>query len=169
MKSLEDNSIQMWRTLSIENVFTHLDSNPRGLSCAEAALRVAQYGPNELQATEPTSPWAILAAQFKIERSHEHDLRLTGVDPVFQGLQLPIRPPFCAESSFFQVMDFNDDYSIHESGLFFKISPYHKYISICIISFPNHKISRVYRMQHSLPQLKPLSCFLCCRLPHQII
>jgi Ca2+-transporting ATPase len=65
LKPLVSNSTQTWHTLSVQDVFTHLESNPHGLSGAEATNRVAQYGPNELQAAEPTSPWAILAAQFK--------------------------------------------------------------------------------------------------------
>jgi len=65
MKTLKDTSAQQWHALPIKNVFSRLKSNPRGLSYAESASRVGQYGPNELQASEPTSPWVILAAQFK--------------------------------------------------------------------------------------------------------
>jgi Ca2+-transporting ATPase len=65
MKPLIEKSAQMWHTLSIEDTFTHLESNPQGLSGAEAIRRLAQYGPNQLQASEPVSPWTILAAQFK--------------------------------------------------------------------------------------------------------
>lgn len=39
-------------------------SPPRGLADAEAARRLADVGPNELQREQPTSPWRILAGQF---------------------------------------------------------------------------------------------------------
>ncbi|MFH1026968.1 MAG: HAD-IC family P-type ATPase, partial [Pseudomonadota bacterium] len=55
----------MWHTRSIEDIGTGLESTPHGLTGAEAARRLTQHGPNELQAAEPTSPWAILATQFK--------------------------------------------------------------------------------------------------------
>ncbi len=47
------------------------------------------------------------------------------------------------------------NYPIHKSGLFLKIYQYLKYPSAGMISFPNHKISRVPRMQHFLPLSKP--------------
>jgi Ca2+-transporting ATPase len=37
----------------------------RGLTAAEAAQRLAEHGPNELQAAHRVSPWALLAEQFK--------------------------------------------------------------------------------------------------------
>jgi Ca2+-transporting ATPase len=54
-----------WHTLPVEDVFSLLQSNPAGLTSAEAARRLAQYGPNELQETRRISPWAILLEQFK--------------------------------------------------------------------------------------------------------
>jgi Ca2+-transporting ATPase len=54
-----------WHTLPVEDVFSLLESNPAGLTSAEAARRLAQYGPNELQETRRISPWAILLEQFK--------------------------------------------------------------------------------------------------------
>jgi len=54
-----------WHTLPVEEVFSLLQSNPAGLTSAEAARRLAQYGPNELQETRRISPWAILLEQFK--------------------------------------------------------------------------------------------------------
>ncbi len=42
-----------------------LDTSPHGLTTAEATRRLAAIGPNELEAPERTSPWALLAAQFK--------------------------------------------------------------------------------------------------------
>src|SRR4029453_1612485 len=38
---------------------------PEGLSGAEAQRRLAEHGPNEIHREKATSPWAILAAQFK--------------------------------------------------------------------------------------------------------
>ncbi|HIJ57910.1 MAG TPA: ATPase, partial [Deltaproteobacteria bacterium] len=65
MKPLVSNSTQTWHTLSVQDVFTHLESNPHGLSGAEATRRLTQYGPNELQAAVPVSPWAVFFGQFK--------------------------------------------------------------------------------------------------------
>ena len=55
----------LWHTLSSETVFTHLKSAPTGLTGAEAAQRLAEHGPNELQAAHRISPWTILFEQFK--------------------------------------------------------------------------------------------------------
>lgn len=38
---------------------------PSGLTGAEAGRRLAEHGSNEIHREKPTSPWAILAAQFK--------------------------------------------------------------------------------------------------------
>jgi len=54
-----------WHTLPVEDVFSLLQSDPAGLTSTEAAQRLAQYGPNELQETRRISPWAILLEQFK--------------------------------------------------------------------------------------------------------
>ncbi|MDJ0498252.1 MAG: cation-translocating P-type ATPase [Acidimicrobiia bacterium] len=42
-----------------------LDTSPRGLAAAEATQRLSTIGPNELEASESASPWALLVAQFK--------------------------------------------------------------------------------------------------------
>ncbi|MBZ0168431.1 MAG: HAD-IC family P-type ATPase, partial [Kofleriaceae bacterium] len=55
----------LWHTLSSETVLAHLQSTPTGLTGAEAAQRLAEQGPNELQATHSISPWTILFEQFK--------------------------------------------------------------------------------------------------------
>ncbi|MDZ7393606.1 MAG: HAD-IC family P-type ATPase, partial [candidate division KSB1 bacterium] len=55
----------LWHTLSGEEVLARLGSGPNGLSSAEAARRLAQYGPNELQEAEQISRWKILLSQFK--------------------------------------------------------------------------------------------------------
>jgi len=42
-----------------------LQSATEGLTRAEAAQRLGRYGPNELVAKLPISPWAILFEQFR--------------------------------------------------------------------------------------------------------
>ena len=54
-----------WHTLPIDEAFSNLDSQPGGLSNAEAASRLEQVGPNELKAAHRVSPWEILLEQFK--------------------------------------------------------------------------------------------------------
>ncbi|MBD0371901.1 MAG: calcium-translocating P-type ATPase, SERCA-type [Pyrinomonadaceae bacterium] len=54
-----------FHTLSVESAFARLESTPEGLSSTEAARRLAEYGPNELQAAHRVTPWEILFEQFK--------------------------------------------------------------------------------------------------------
>ncbi|MDW7992538.1 MAG: cation-translocating P-type ATPase [Anaerolineae bacterium] len=54
-----------WHTRTVEDVLSELQTTPDGLSSAEAARRLTQYGPNELQEVRRISPWSILLAQFK--------------------------------------------------------------------------------------------------------
>jgi len=54
-----------WHVLSTEQVFAQLNAVPAGLTSAEAARRLAEYGPNELRAADRVSPWAVLLGQFK--------------------------------------------------------------------------------------------------------
>src|SRR3990172_5506190 len=56
---------QNWHTLSTAEAIDRLQSTPAGLSQSEAARRLAESGPNELQAAHRISPWAILFEQFK--------------------------------------------------------------------------------------------------------
>ncbi|MBI5819069.1 MAG: cation-translocating P-type ATPase [Verrucomicrobia bacterium] len=58
-------SAPAWHTLAIDTVCSNLASVPAGLTGAEATHRLAQHGPNELQAAHRVSPWALLAEQFK--------------------------------------------------------------------------------------------------------
>src|SRR5215831_18186263 len=51
--------------LTVEAVCSYLKVTPGGLTTAEAAHRLAQYGPNELRAAMRVSPWALLIGQFK--------------------------------------------------------------------------------------------------------
>jgi Ca2+-transporting ATPase len=55
----------LWHTLKVEDIFERLKSTPRGLSVTEAARRLDDYGPNELQVAGRISPWTILLEQFK--------------------------------------------------------------------------------------------------------
>ena len=54
-----------WHTLNVAEVFDRLQSSPVGLTASEAARRLHEFGPNELQAAHRISPWAILVEQFK--------------------------------------------------------------------------------------------------------
>ena len=54
-----------WHELPIDAVRSRLRSGPSGLSEAEAIERLAEHGPNELQAAGRVSPWTILLEQFK--------------------------------------------------------------------------------------------------------
>src|SRR4030065_313771 len=56
---------QNWHTLSTTEALDRLQSASTGLTGAEAARRLAEHGPNELQAAHRISPWEILFAQFK--------------------------------------------------------------------------------------------------------
>jgi len=55
----------LWHTWLVGQVCSHLKTTPAGLSNDEAARRLAEYGPNELQAGRRTPPWALLLGQFK--------------------------------------------------------------------------------------------------------
>ena len=57
--------IAPWYALEGAALLRTLQTGVDGLTSAEAARRLAQYGPNELQAFARTSPWHTLAAQFK--------------------------------------------------------------------------------------------------------
>jgi len=55
-----------WYQLETNDVLHQLGTSlEHGLSSAEAARRLADQGPNELQAAERISPWSILFQQFK--------------------------------------------------------------------------------------------------------
>jgi Ca2+-transporting ATPase len=56
---------RFWHLLPVDQVLASLKSSPTGLSSAEAAKRLAEFGPNELRAARRISPWQILLEQFK--------------------------------------------------------------------------------------------------------
>ena len=63
--SLKDTT-PLWHTLSNEAIFSHLKVKPTGLTGAEAVQRLAEQGPNELQAAQRISPWRILLSSSKM-------------------------------------------------------------------------------------------------------
>jgi Ca2+-transporting ATPase len=54
-----------WHTLTQDTAFEQLNSNPEGLTNAEAAKRLLETGPNEIQAAKRVSALEILLEQFK--------------------------------------------------------------------------------------------------------
>ena len=64
MASVEEEA-PLWHHLPIEEVYRRLASDPAGLTQGEAARRLAEYGPNQLQAARRIAPWRLLLAQFK--------------------------------------------------------------------------------------------------------
>jgi P-type Ca2+ transporter type 2C len=64
-KNTDTQASTLWHTLTVEESFERLKSLPRGLTTAEAARRLDDFGPNELKAVGRVSPWTILFEQFK--------------------------------------------------------------------------------------------------------
>jgi len=60
---MEQNNI--WHAKTIDQALEKLNSKLTGISQAEAADRIAKYGPNEIQAAHRISAWSILVEQFK--------------------------------------------------------------------------------------------------------
>lgn len=54
-----------WHTLAVDAVMSHLHSAPEGSAEVEVERRFARHGPNELEAVDRVSPWAVLLGQFK--------------------------------------------------------------------------------------------------------
>ena len=55
-----------WHSLELDDVAGRLGADPSaGLSGDEAARRLDESGPNELDTTQGTSPWQLLLEQFK--------------------------------------------------------------------------------------------------------
>ncbi|MDH1903295.1 cation-transporting P-type ATPase, partial [Comamonas aquatica] len=53
-----------WHAQPAEQALAALDSRPQGLTAAQAAQRLAQHGPNRLQAAPRRSAWLRLLLQF---------------------------------------------------------------------------------------------------------
>jgi P-type Ca2+ transporter type 2C len=64
-KNVDAEPATLWHTRTIKETIGSLKSTPDGLTDLEAASRLDQFGPNELQATGRVSPWTILLEQFK--------------------------------------------------------------------------------------------------------
>ncbi len=62
---IPDNKTERWHTLTVEETLARLETQASGLTPTETARRLAEYGPNELQAAHRISPWTILFEQFK--------------------------------------------------------------------------------------------------------
>lgn len=56
---------KIWHQLSVKEIFEDLKTDQEGLTGKEAEERLAEYGPNKLEAKEKTSPLTILVEQFK--------------------------------------------------------------------------------------------------------
>ncbi len=56
---------QNWYQITIEQVFSELQTSSDGLSEQEAALRLRQYGPNALPEVKPPSKWQVFINQFR--------------------------------------------------------------------------------------------------------
>ena len=54
-----------WYHVTSEEALRELGATPAGLSPAEAATRLARYGPNTLREEKGVNPWHLLFAQFK--------------------------------------------------------------------------------------------------------
>ena len=52
-------------TLEVEAAIAAVRSTPAGLAAAEAARRLEEHGPNELETAQSVSAWETFAAQFK--------------------------------------------------------------------------------------------------------
>lgn len=65
MKPSPEPTSPVWHTLPVETVISQLASTPTGLTGSEAARRLIEFGPNELQGVRRVSPWTILFEQFK--------------------------------------------------------------------------------------------------------
>jgi P-type Ca2+ transporter type 2C len=60
-----DSVVPAAHTLSLTDLYSRLASSPDGLTTPEATRRLAEYGPNEVQAARRASGWSLLWAQFK--------------------------------------------------------------------------------------------------------
>ena len=63
--NLESQPGTTWHALTVEQTFSDLKSSPSGLTAAEAAKRLEEFGPNEVQSAGHVSAFAILLEQFK--------------------------------------------------------------------------------------------------------
>ena len=64
-ETLQDRQQRAWHTIATDAVLEAVRSTANGLAAPEAARRLAEHGPNELEAKTTVSAWHTLAAQFK--------------------------------------------------------------------------------------------------------
>ena len=64
-QGLDETHPPAWHTLAADAAIAALGSTPTGLTTADATRRLAEHGPNELEAHKSVSAWETLAAQFK--------------------------------------------------------------------------------------------------------
>ncbi|MEI8351364.1 MAG: cation-transporting P-type ATPase, partial [bacterium] len=57
--------VTVWHSLTVTATLAQLKTSSSGLAAQEARRRMAEYGPNELEATRRVSPWRLLLDQFK--------------------------------------------------------------------------------------------------------
>ena len=53
-----------WHQLPSDNIFTFLNSSPNGIETDKIQSRLVKFGPNEVKAIKPISPWLIFFRQF---------------------------------------------------------------------------------------------------------
>ena len=54
-----------WHSMRTEEVLSGLNSGQKGLSAEEAAKRLSEYGPNQLESPTKPSPLKIFLGKFK--------------------------------------------------------------------------------------------------------
>jgi P-type Ca2+ transporter type 2C len=54
-----------WHAESVESALARLGSTPLGITSDEAARRLLEHGPNELERPQPVSPFRLVLAQFR--------------------------------------------------------------------------------------------------------
>jgi Ca2+-transporting ATPase len=64
MATLQPTSSTAWHTMTVADIYRELHSSPQGLAAAEARIRLAQSGLNELEKSRRVSAWRILYGQF---------------------------------------------------------------------------------------------------------
>jgi Ca2+-transporting ATPase len=64
-RRLQEAQQRAWHTDAADAVLEAVRSTPMGLAASEAVRRLAEHGPNELEARASVSAWKTLAAQFK--------------------------------------------------------------------------------------------------------
>lgn len=65
MNRFNDQALEAWHALDVARVLARLDAAERGLSSAEAARRLAEYGPNTLPEKAAPAAWFIYLRQFR--------------------------------------------------------------------------------------------------------